>query len=189
MKKILALFLLLTVYTNAQTKDCVYDMQEKTDSTSLKALPQKLMNEKIFGNNKEFIFFSLINNNGVPLLSFQQLQKNNDFIPTSCLSKSSKIVLQLMNGKIVTLLHAYDDICSELNYNSDEKSNIRILTTYFYFSKFNYEELKNSPVSLMRIQFPGETKDYVMKNELISETLATKSNPANYFIDYLKCVE
>lgn len=189
MKNLLIFLLLSTISINAQIKDCLYDIQEKTDSTSLKSLPHKLMNEKIFGNKKEFIFFGLLNSDGVPMLSLQQLQKSNDFIPTSCLSKNSKIVFQLMNGKIVTLFHAFDDICSDLNYNSEEKSNIRILTAYFYFTKTNFEELKNSPISLVRIQFSGESKDYVIKSELTSESLKTKTNPANYFIDYLKCVE
>ena len=189
MKNLLLLLLFTTLSLNAQTKDCIYDIEEKTDSISLKSLPHKLMNEKIFGNKKEFIFFGLLNSDGVPMLSLQQLQKSNDFIPTSCLSKNSKIVFQLMNGKIVTLLHAFDDICSDLNYNPEEKSNIRILTAYFYFTKTNFEELKNSPISLVRIQFSGESKDYVIKSELTSESLTTKTNPANYFIDYLKCVE
>ncbi len=189
MKNLLLLLLFTTLSLNAQTKDCIYDIEEKTDSTSLKSLPHKLINEKIFGNKKEFIFFGLLNSDGVPMLSLQQLQKSNDFIPTSCLSKNSKIVFQLMNGKIITLIYAFDDICSDLNYNSEENSNIRILTAYFYFTKTNYEELKNSPISLIRIQFSGESKDYVIKSELTSESLKTKTNPANYFIDYLKCVE
>ena len=189
MKHLLSLLLLLTLSVNAQNKDCKYDIEEKTDSTSLKSLPHKLMNERIFGNNKEFIFFGLLNSDGIPMLSLQQLQKSNDFIPVNCLSKNSKIVIQLMNGKIVTLLHAFDDVCSYLNYNSEEKSNIRILTAYFYFTKTNFEELKNSPISLVRIQFSGESKDYVVKNELISESLKIKTNPSNYFMEFLKCVE
>lgn len=189
MKNLLLFLLLVTFSLNGQTKDCLYDIEEKTDSTSLKSLPHQLINEKIFGNKKEFIFFGLLNNDGVPMLSLQQLQKSNDFIPTNCLSKNSKIVFQLMNGKIVTLLHAFDDICSDLNYNSEEKSNIRILTAYFYFTKTNFEELKNSPISIVRIQYSGESKDYVIKSELTSESLHIKSNPANYFIDYLNCVE
>jgi hypothetical protein len=189
MKNLLLFLLLSTISINAQTKDCLYDIEEKTDSTSLKTLPHKLMNEKIFGNNKEFIFFGLLNSDGVPMLSLQQLQKSNDFIPTSCLSKNSKIVFQLINGKIVTLIHAFEDVCSDLNYNTDEKNNIRILTAYFYFTKNNFEELKNSPISLVRIQFSGASKDYVIKTELTSESLKIKTNPATYFIDYLKCVE
>ena len=87
MKNLLLLLLFTTLSLNAQTKDCIYDIEEKTDSTSLKSLPHKLMNEKIFGNKKEFIFFGLLNSDGVPMLSLQQLQKSNDFIPTSCLSR------------------------------------------------------------------------------------------------------
>jgi hypothetical protein len=189
MKNLLLLVLFTTLSLNAQTKECLYDIEEKTDSTSLKSLPHKLMNEKIFGNNKEFIFFGLINSDGVPMLSLQQLQKSNDFIPTSCLSKNSKIVFQLINGKIVSLIHAFEDVCSDLNYNTDEKNNIRILTAYFYFTKNNFEELKNSPISLVRIQFSGASKDYVIKTELTSESLKIKTNPANYFMEFLKCVE
>ena len=55
--------------------------------------------------------------------------------------------------------------------------------------KTNFEELKNSPISLVRIQFSGESKDYVVKNELISESLKIKTNPSNYFMEFLKCVE
>ena len=94
-----------------------------------------------------------------------------------------------MNGKIITLINFDEEICSELMYNSGEKNNIRILTGYFYFTKTNYEELKNSPISLMRIQFAGETKDYVLKSELTSETLKTTSKPDSYFMQFLKCVE
>jgi hypothetical protein len=41
----------------------------------------------------------------------------------------------------------------------------------------------------MRIQFSGDSKEYVIKNELVSETLNTKSNPDRIFIDYIKCIE
>ncbi len=189
MKNLLSLFLLLTLSVNAQKKDCVYDVEEKTDSTSLKVLPNVLIHEKIFGNTNEYLFFGLLNNNGIPMLGIQQLQKSKDFIKTSCIAKNSKIILQLMNGKIITLLCSDEEVCSELMYDSQEKNNIRILTGYFYFTKTNYEELKNSPISLMRIQFASETKDYVLKSELISETLKTTSKPDNYFIQFLKCVE
>ena len=185
MKNLLSLFLLLTLSVNAQKKDCVYDVEEKTDSTSLKVLPNVLMHEKIFGNTNEYLFFALLNDNGTPMLSIQQLQKSKDFIKTNCIAKNSKIVLQLMNGKIITLLSSNE----ALSYDSNENNNIRILTGYFYFTKNNYEELKNSPVTLMRIHFAGETKDYVLKSELNSETLKTTSKPDSYFMEFLKCVE
>ena len=189
MKNLLSLLLLLTLTVNAQKKDCIYDIEEKTDSTSLKVLPNVLMHEKIFGNSNEYLFFGLLNNDGVPMLSIQQLQKSKDFIKTNCIAKNSKIVLQLANGKILSLISANDETCSELMYDSAEQNNIRILTGYFYFTKTNYEELKKSAVSLMRIQFAGETKDYVLKSELNSETLKVKSNPDSYFMQFLKCVE
>lgn len=189
MKNIFALFFLIPFFSLAQTKDCTYDIEEKTDSTSLKILSQKLIHEKIFGNTSEFIFFSLINENDVPLLNIQMLQKSKDFIRTSCLTKKSKIVIQLINGKIITLINAYDENCSDLNYDEVAKNNLRILNAYFYFTKTNFDELKNSPISLMRIQFSGETKDFVIKSELESETLQIKSKPASYFMEYLRCVE
>ena len=97
--------------------------------------------------------------------------------------------MQLTSGKIISLISSDEEACSVLTYDAKEKNNIRILTGYFYFTKTNYEELKNSPISLMRIQFAGETKDYVLKSELNSETLKTTSKPDSYFMQFLKCVE
>ncbi|MEN9977004.1 MAG: hypothetical protein RIR36_1164, partial [Bacteroidota bacterium] len=76
-----------------------------------------------------------------------------------------------------------------INYDGKDQNNIRILTGYFFFGKTNYEDLKNSPIMLMRIQFAGDSKDYVVKNELTSETLQTKSNPDVFFMNYISCVE
>ena len=56
MKNLLLLLLFTTLSLNAQTKDCIYDIEEKTDSTSLKSLPHKLMNEKILAIIKNLYF-------------------------------------------------------------------------------------------------------------------------------------
>ena len=189
MNKTIALMLLISVFSIAQTKNCVFEINEKTDSTSLKTLPQKLIHEKIFGNSNEYLFFSLVNENGVPILNVQFLQKSSDFISAKCMSKNSKIFFQLNNGKIITLIKAFEETCSDLNYDETNKNNIRILNTYFYFTQTNYDELKNSPIALMRIQFIGETKDYVFKADLESEILQIKSKPSSYFMEYLNCVE
>lgn len=189
MKKIVFIILLFPLFTSAQRNDCIYEVEKKTDSTSLKVLPEVLIDEKIFGNTNEYLFFSLLNTDGVPMLELQLLQKSKDFIPTKCINKTSKIILQLKNGKIVSLLANLEESCSVLNYDEKEKNNIRVLTGYFFFGKTNYEELKNSPIMLMRIQFSGDSKDYVLKSELNSETLKTKSNPDRIFIDYIKCIE
>ena len=61
MKHLLSLLLLLTLSVNAQKNDCIYDIEEKTDSTSLRVLPNVLMHEKIFGNTNEYLFFALLN--------------------------------------------------------------------------------------------------------------------------------
>lgn len=189
MKKYLLTLVLIPLLAAAQNKDCQYEVEEKTDSTSLKVLKEVLIDEKIFGNTNEYLFFSLLNNDGVPMLEIQVLQKSKDFIPTKCINPSSKIILQLKNGKIVTLIANTEESCSVLNYDSKDQNNIRILTGFFFFGKTNYEELKNSPVMLMRIQFAGDSKDYVVKNELSSETLQTKSKPDVFFMNNIKCIE
>jgi hypothetical protein len=187
--KLLLLFFLGTVLTMAQIKKCEYEINEKTDTTSFKMLPHKLMIEKIFGTTNEFLFFSLLKNNEVPMISIQLLQKSKDFIPVSCFNKSSKIILQLDNGKIVTFISGNDETCSTLSYDAENQNNIRILTGYFYFTNSNYEELKNSPISLLRLQFMGNNKDYVVKSEIDSETIKLKANPASFFIEFLNCIE
>ena len=90
MKHLLSLLLLLTLSVNAQNKDCIYDIEEKTDSTSLKVLSNVLVHEKIFGNTNEYLFFALLNDNGTPMLSIQQLQKSKDFV---------KVFMKLKNNQ------------------------------------------------------------------------------------------
>lgn len=189
MKQIISLFLLIPLLQFAQKKDCVYSFEEKTDSTNVKALSEKIIYEKVFGFSKEFIQFNLINNNGTPTLSFQQIQKSQDFIPVRCFDSKSKIIFQLENGKIVSLISTNENTCSTLSYIPEEKSNIRLLTGYFLFTVNNYEELKKSRITVMRIQFSGESRDYIINDELQSEILKEKINPSNYFIDNLSCVE
>ena len=189
MKKYLLTLVFLPLLAAAQNKDCQYEVEEKTDSTSLKVLKEVLIDEKIFGNTNEYLFFSLLNNDGVPMLEIQVLQKSKDFIPTKFINPLSNIILQLKNGKSLTLIANTEESCSVLNYDSKDQNNIRILTGFFFFGKTNYEELKNSPVMLMRIQFAGDSKDYVVKNELSSETLQTKSKPDVFFMNNIKCIE
>lgn len=188
-KHFLFLSLIVINLSFSQKIDCKYEFTEKTDSTSIKTLPEILVHEKIFGNTNEFIQFALINYNGVPTLNFQYLQKSKDFISASCLNKSSKIIFQLENGKFVTLICQNDDVCNTLSYDEKEKNNIRILNAYFYFLNSNYEDLKSSPISLMRVQFSNESKDFVIKKEIKSELFAKTSYPKNIFINYLKCIE
>ena len=121
------------------------------------------------------------------IVGIQIIKKNNEFIPAKCFDKNSKIYLQLENGKIVTLIAIDQETCGEAI--SKESENVRALTGYFLFMKESFQDLKKSPVSLMRIKFAGETEDYVLKSELISESNQNTYFPQNYFINYLKCVE
>ncbi|KGO89941.1 hypothetical protein [Flavobacterium suncheonense] len=189
MKKILTLLLCFgALYTNAQQIKCEYDMEEKTDSTYLKKTHDYLIHEKDLGNNKDFIQFALINSDGTLYLNFQLLQRSKDFIKSNCFDTTSKISLQLTNGKIVTLISA-GETCSQLIFDEKEKNNIRILNNYFLFSKDGYEDLKKYPISLMKVKYLTETTDYVFKKELKSDNIKGDYSPENYFINYLKCVE
>lgn len=189
MKQLLsALLLLIGINLNAQQKKCDYDVDEKTDSTFIRKTADYLIHEKDFVNSRDFVLFSLVNSDGTPYLNFQLLQKSKDFIKAKCFNASSKISLQLSNGKIVTLISA-GEVCGQLIYDEKEKNNIRILNNYFLFSKDGFEDLKKFPVSLMKVNFATETIDYVFKKELKSQTIKGDYFPENYFIDYLKCVE
>ena len=160
---LLVLFLFTRTISLAQKKDCKIDFEEKTDSTYIKKTVEVLVHERVFGNNKEMIFFYLLNSQGVPMLGFQQIQKSTEFIPAFCFDKNSKIVFQLENGKFITLINSSQEICSSLSYDAETKSNIKVITNYFLFLKDNYEELKKSPISLMRISYVGEKKDIAFK--------------------------
>lgn len=188
MKYLLFILFSITI-SSAQNKNCKYDYEEKTDSTIVKVLPEKLIYEKVYGNSKEMIHFVLIHNNGIPTLNVQFLQTSKDFITASCLDKTSRIVFQLANGKIVTLVSNTNEACNDLIYNEKDKTNIRILDSYFLFTKNNYEELKESPIHLMRIQFTNGAKDFVIKKEIQSELLNATYYPEKIFIDFLNCVE
>src|SRR5690606_6058461 len=91
-------FLLSFLFTNAQ--DCQYTTLTGADGSEVKSTEESLMYEKVFGGTSSFIFFSLTNTDGIPVLSFQLLSKSNDFSKVMCFDKASKIYIQLMNGKI-----------------------------------------------------------------------------------------
>jgi hypothetical protein len=52
----------------------------------------------------------------------------------------------------------------------------------FMFVKGSIEELKSSPVSMMRIKYLTENEDYVIKKEFQSELNNEVYKPENYFI-------
>jgi len=183
---IFSLLLLFTLQITAQ-KNCDYTVEVNDSLGTLKTTKEFLMFERRFGNNENYIFFSLSLDNGTPVLNFQQVQKNNEFIKAFCIDASTKLYLQLENGKIITLVHTNTENCGTFFRNEDK--NVRVLSANFLFLKNTIEELKVSPVNLMRVKYSTETVDYLIKPEMQSELLNEFIRPENYFIDYLHCVE
>ena len=188
MKKLFLLALIsLSFIANAQD-DCQYTIVSNEAGTEIKTTSEYLMYEKVFGGTSQFIFFSMANDEGTPVLNFQLLVKSKEFPPAYCLDKNSKIYIQLLNGKIITLISATDDSCSKLIYDSGEKNNIRVLTGSFLFTKGSMEDLESSSITFIRVKYVNETMDYPIRKELQSETIKGKYFPEAYFMKNLKCI-
>lgn len=184
---VLAVFLFINLAVFAQ-KPCEIDNNINDSIGTYKSTKQYMIFERSFAGNSTDIFFSLTNTNGILGVETQILQRSTSFIKANCFDANSKIHLQLQNGKIVTLLHTGTESCGTLL--TDEKNgNNRVLTGNFVFAKENYEELKVSPVTFMRIQFSGEATDYPFKTEFISELDKNTYQPEKYFMSYIKCIE
>lgn len=186
-KIVLALFLLSNLSVLAQ-KPCEIDSDIKDTIGTYKSTKQYMIFERSFAGNSTNVFFSLTNTNGVLGIEAQILQRSNEFIKANCLNNNSKIYLQLQNGKIVTLINIGGDSCGTL-IRDDKNYNNRVLTANFVFSKENYEDLKTSPVTFMRIQYAGETKDYPFRTAFVSELDKALYEPGDYFMNYIKCIE
>ncbi|WP_264521259.1 hypothetical protein [Flavobacterium sp. N1994] len=185
---VLSLFLLLNLVAFAQ-KPCEIDTNVTDSLGTYKLLKQSIIFERSFAGNSTDIFFSLYSNNGILGLETQILQRSSDFIKAYCFDANSRIYFQLNNGKIINLIYAGNETCGSLVHNEEKNNNIRIMTGSFVFSKENYEDLKVSPVTFMRVKYAAEIIDYPLKTELTSELDKKTYNPENYFIDYLKCIE
>lgn len=186
-KIIFVLFLLLNTFAFAQ-KPCEIDTNVTDSLGTYKATKQQMIFERSFAGNSNNIFFALSNTNGVISLETQQLASSFEFVKAYCLDTNSRIYLQLNNGKIVTLLYTGNDTCGTLVRN-ERNQNTRIISGSFVFSKDNYEDLKISPVTFMRVKFLGETLDFPFKTSFVSEMDKKTYEPENYFVNYLKCIE
>ena len=187
MKLLLTTFLTLFSFVSF-SQNCDYSSNINDSIGTYKSTKDVLMQERIFGNKTTLLFFSLDKTDNLKSLNFQLIEKSNDFISVNCLDKNSKIYFQLENGKIVTLIHSKTDACG-VAVRDEKGNNNRITSTNFYFLDNAIAELKGSPISFMRVKYGIATKDYVIKQELISELDKKKYNPSNFFIDYLRCVE
>lgn len=180
---------LLFSLTSFAQKDCEY-AQNTTDSLGVyKATKDYVMHERIFGSNARYLFFTLINSDGVPMLGLQYIQKSSEFIKSNCLDKNSKMFLQLDNGKVITLLHTPDEQCSAMVSVPGETRNVRLLSGNFLFLKGTIDDLKASPVNLVRLKLGLETLDFALKSKLRSELMEADYEPQTFLMKYYKCVE
>ncbi|MCD0468552.1 hypothetical protein [Flavobacterium sp. JAS] len=188
MKQLITLtFFLLTLTAFAQ-KPCEYSTNVTDSIGTYKITNEYLISEKNFAGKISYVFFSLAQTDGLPTLNLQLIQKSKDFIKANCFDKNSKVFLQLENGKIVTLLHIDQENCGTL-VRDDKGFDNRIQTGIFMFMKDNFEELKKSPVSIMRIKYLTDVEDYIVKSELTSELNGKVFHPNTYFMDNIRCVE
>ncbi len=185
----ITVFLLLVQLSFSQEKPCEYDIDVVTDTSSTRVLKEKIIDENVFGNTTSFLTFKLFDVDGFIGLNFQYLQKSKDFLTPICIDKSTKIFLEMANGKQVKLINSLDtETCNDLQYDAVNKNNLRILSGFFYFTPENFEDLKTSKVYLIKIVAATGDVDFVIKPELNSEIYKDKSNPDSYFINYFKCL-
>ena len=189
MKSLLFTLFIFFQFTAFAQKDCDYSTNVVDTIGTYKATKDYLVHERIFAGNSTYIFFSLVNVDGTPYLKVQTVNKSSDFIKAACFDANSKIYLQLFNGKVITLIHTNTETCGNMVRVEEENKNTRILTGDFMFLKGSFEDLKSSPVSLIRIKYTTDNQDYVFKKELVSELMKQTYYPENYFMDYIKCIE
>jgi hypothetical protein len=185
--QLLLTFCFLSTALFAQ-KPCEYSTNVTDSIGTYKSTKEYLISEKVFGGNSSYIFYSLALTDEMPTLNVQFIQKSKDFIKANCFDKNSKIFLQLQNGKIVTLMHIDQENCGSL-LRDDKGFDNRVKTGIFMFMKDNYEDLKTSPVNLMRIKSLTDTEDYIFKKEFTAELDGKVYNPENYFIDNIRCIQ
>lgn len=188
MKKTVLLILFLISSTLFAQKPCEYSANVTDSIGSYKSTKEHMIYEKIFAGNNNYIFYSLALTDGMPTLNINFIQKSKDFLKANCFDKNSKLFLQLNNGKIITLLHIDKESCGTLIRDENGFDN-RVLTGTFMFMKGSFEELKSSPVNMMRIKYLIDIEDYVIKKEFQSELNNQVYQPETYFINYLHCIE
>ena len=188
MKDLFLIVIFLFSLNITAQKPCEFSVNVKDSIGIYKETKSAIVHEFIFGNTSKYVFFALALTDEMPSLTVQILQKSKDFLKANCFDVNSKIFLQLNNGKIITLLHIDQESCGTL-IRDDKGFDNRILTGTFMFLKGSMEELKNSPVNMMRIKYLTDMEDYVVKKEFQSELNNHVYEPETFFMNNLHCVE
>ena len=169
-------------------KPCDFTTNVVDSIGSYKATKEYLMYEKNFAGNSSYVFTSIVISDGTPILNVQFLEKSNDFIKAKCFDKNSRLYIQLDNSKIVTLFHIDQESCGSL-VRDDKGINNRILTGYFMFRKGDYDELKKSSTSLIRVKYATDMADFIIRKAIKSELDGSLYEPDTYFMNYFHCLE
>jgi hypothetical protein len=187
MKQLILLFILLITGTIKAQNDCEYSTNVKDSIGTYKSTKEYMIFEKNFAGKKNYIFFSLVLTDGTPSLNVQLIQKSKDFIKVNCFDKDSKLFFQLNNGKIITLTYNDKDKCASLLRDNDNFDN-RLLLGNFAISKETIEDLKTSPVNLMRVKYQTDVENFIFRKEFTAEMNNQIYKPESYFINFLKCI-
>lgn len=188
MKHLFLGFLWMVSMVSFAQRPCDFSTDVKDSLGTYKSTKEYLVYEKNFGGSSSYIFYSIIVSDGTPILQVQLLDKSSEFIKAKCFDKNSKIYLQLNNNKIVTLLHADQESCGTMVRDAQGINN-RVLSGYFLFRKDDYEDLKKSELSFIRIKFGAESADYMMRKAFKSELDGQIYEPESYFLNYFHCLE
>lgn len=188
MKHIITIALFAICSTVFAQKPCDYSTNVTDSLGTYRSTREYMICEKNFAGTSSYIFFSLLSTDGMPTLNVQLIQKSKSFLKANCFDKNSKLFLQLNNGKIITLLHIDQENCGTM-IRDDKGYDNRVITGEFMFMKDSFEQLKSSPISMMRIKYLTDTEDYVLKKEFTSELNNEIYQPETYFINTIKCIE
>lgn len=188
MKNLIAVLLLITSGHLFAQKACEYSENIKDSIGTYKLTKEHIFFENNFGGNSNYMFFALALTDGTPSVQISFIQKSKDFIKAKCFDKNSRLILQLNNGVVVSLLHDNSESCGTMVRDSNGFDN-RILTANFLFIKGSIEELKKSPVNLLRIKYLTDLEDYVIKKEFTAELDSKVYQPSSYFINNLPCID
>lgn len=180
-------FLILTSVSFAQNP-C--DISENlTDSIgTYQSTKPYLVYERNFGEDKSYLYLSVAITDGTPTLNFQHIRKSKSFMVADCFNSSSRLYLQLQNGKVITMVYADSGNCGTSVRSEDGYSN-RILSANFYFTKGSFEDLKDSPVNFIRVKYASVSTNYILKSSLKSELDGLSYEPETFFQRLLSCLK
>ncbi len=147
-----------------------------------------LVHERNFGDDKSYLYLSMAITDGTPTLNFQHIRKSKNFMVAECFNSSSRLYLQLQNGKVITLVYADAGDCGTSVRSEDGYSN-RIMSANFYFTKGSFEDLKVSPVNFIRVKYASANTNFIFKSKLKSEFDDLSYEPETYFQRLLTCLK